>query len=299
MKKLKVLIAIDEPELSKYIVREGCNFLDRENCEITLLNVSEITLAEEEYFYKEHQKFIEHEAEKAEFALIENYLEREGFNYQGFLYKEGNAANNIIKTVENEGFELVILGSHNKRRLERMFLGSVSYRVSRNCKSSVLVIKRQTKPQTVQNHNFSLLFAADSSEYCDYAAENLGYYIDKRRTLVSLLNVTVPIQQVIPTDAYIYTDIARILDESDMVARDILQNAAFKLLRQGFKINRKYFVTGDPAESIIKEAQNNNCDLIVMGSHGTSGMADWLIGSISASVYEYSPISMLIVKNIG
>ena len=296
MNKIKVLIAIDEPNLAKIIVHTACNIIDKNNSEITLLNVLETSVAEEYYFINSPQKFIEHEAEKADFAYIENYLEQEGYNYKGFLYKEGNAGDNILNLAKQENYDLIVLGSHNKHTVQRFFLGSVSYKVSRLSKASVLVIKPTELSNIEDGENYSVLFAADSSEYSEYASNNVGKFLDKKRAIINILNVTTPIQEVIPTDAYIYTDISRIIEESELVSKEIIRGIAINIAKQALTIGKKYHISGNTASTIISEAKKNNSKLIVVGAHGKTNISDWLIGSVSSRVYEYSPISVLIIK---
>jgi nucleotide-binding universal stress UspA family protein len=53
---------------------------------------------------------------------------------------------------------------------------------------------------------------------------------------------------------------------------------------------------GTPAETIVKTAQELNCDLIVMGTHGQSALADVLIGSTARWVVRNSPIPVLVIR---
>ena len=51
-----------------------------------------------------------------------------------------------------------------------------------------------------------------------------------------------------------------------------------------------------PWEAIIEHARQNNCDLIVMASHGRRGMAAMLLGSETQKVLTHSTIPVLIVR---
>jgi len=50
------------------------------------------------------------------------------------------------------------------------------------------------------------------------------------------------------------------------------------------------------AKGIVEAAQSCGADLIVMGSHGRSGLAKMVLGSVAAKVLALSPIAVLIVK---
>ena len=53
---------------------------------------------------------------------------------------------------------------------------------------------------------------------------------------------------------------------------------------------------GEPADEIIQAVEQHGVDLVVLGSHGTSGIRRFLLGSVSGKVLEYAPCSVLIVK---
>jgi nucleotide-binding universal stress UspA family protein len=53
---------------------------------------------------------------------------------------------------------------------------------------------------------------------------------------------------------------------------------------------------GTPAEVIVETAKKLSCDLIVMGTHGHSAIADALIGSTAKWVVRQSPIPVLVVR---
>jgi nucleotide-binding universal stress UspA family protein len=53
---------------------------------------------------------------------------------------------------------------------------------------------------------------------------------------------------------------------------------------------------GDPAEQIIDYAENNDIDLIVMGTHGESGISRFLMGSVAQKVARKSSTEVLISK---
>ena len=53
---------------------------------------------------------------------------------------------------------------------------------------------------------------------------------------------------------------------------------------------------GDPADEIIKAAEEHAVDLVVLGSHGTSGIRRFLLGSVSDKVLIYAHCSVLIIR---
>lgn len=297
MEKLKVLIAIDDPDILGKIVYTATSFLDKNTCEIVLINVMETTSAEENYFYSKPEKFIEHESRKDSFYEVEEYLESNGFDYKGFVYKEGDAAKNIIDVAHNENFDLVCIGTHNKTGFQRFIMGSASFKITRHCDKPVLIIKPDYDPKENLDEPYKVIFAANSSEYSDYASKTVGKYLDKSRAVVDVLNVRIPIQEMIPVDVFIYTDYGSIADEANELAEEIVNKATSNISAQGLKVNEKLLLIGDPVSLIVDEAEKRGTDLIVVASHSKSSASDWLVTGVSTKVYEHSKKPVLVIKN--
>ena len=59
---------------------------------------------------------------------------------------------------------------------------------------------------------------------------------------------------------------------------------------------RHVLLDGDPATEIVRYAQEMNMDLIVMGTHGRSGLERLLMGSVAEKVMRQATCSVLVVK---
>jgi nucleotide-binding universal stress UspA family protein len=53
---------------------------------------------------------------------------------------------------------------------------------------------------------------------------------------------------------------------------------------------------GDPGEGIVAAADSENADLIVVGSHGRSGVSRFLIGSVSDFVVRHAHCPVMVVR---
>jgi nucleotide-binding universal stress UspA family protein len=78
---------------------------------------------------------------KQELKAIEGELKKCGFKVKSMI-QTGIPLREILKAEEKENVSVIVLGSHGKSNLEEMFLGSVSEKVARKCKSPVLIVKR-------------------------------------------------------------------------------------------------------------------------------------------------------------
>ncbi len=57
-----------------------------------------------------------------------------------------------------------------------------------------------------------------------------------------------------------------------------------------------YLLEGDPADEIIELGRDSQCDLIVMGTHGRTGLGRLLMGSVAERVMRRAPCPVLTIK---
>ncbi len=55
-------------------------------------------------------------------------------------------------------------------------------------------------------------------------------------------------------------------------------------------------MAGDPATEIIRFVQRGAFDLVVMGTHGRTGLRRLVIGSVAEKVIRHAPCSVLVVR---
>ncbi len=53
---------------------------------------------------------------------------------------------------------------------------------------------------------------------------------------------------------------------------------------------------GEPSRAIVRFAENNDVDHVVMGSHGRDGVARFLLGSVAETVARRSPVPVTLVR---
>lgn len=87
---------------------------------------------------------------------------------------------------------------------------------------------------------------------------------------------------------------ARFHEYVDQITDDIL-DAAVKLAREaGVECDKVALTCDEPYEGIIKAADENSCDLILMASHGRRGVSGLLIAGETRKVLTYSKIPVLV-----
>jgi nucleotide-binding universal stress UspA family protein len=77
--------------------------------------------------------------------------------------------------------------------------------------------------------------------------------------------------------------------------RDYLFRIAKRLENEGLN-PRINVLVGNVAEEIVHFAEEEKADLIIMASHGRSGISHWAIGSVAEKVFRATDIPLLLVK---
>ena len=78
-------------------------------------------------------------------------------------------------------------------------------------------------------------------------------------------------------------------------ARGYLDRIAEAIEAKGIKVDTEVLL-GDPAQEIVIYVKHPGCDLVVMSSHGRSGIHRWRHGSIADRVFRGSPVPVFMVK---
>lgn len=98
---------------------------------------------------------------------------------------------------------------------------------------------------------------------------------------------------------YVYRDY--LVDQTQETHRirgelqDYLNQVAARLQAADFRV-RISIRFGQPADEILAYAQEQGCDLIVMSTHGRSGVGRWVYGSVADKVLRGSTIPILLVR---
>ncbi len=89
---------------------------------------------------------------------------------------------------------------------------------------------------------------------------------------------------------------SRIAEEQRLLAQKELDKIVGRLRDGGLKA-RSLLRVGAPFLEIINAAQTENADLIVMGTHGRSGLAHVLLGSVAERVVQKAACPVLTVRH--
>ena len=141
-----------------------------------------------------------------------------------------------------------------------------------------------------------ILIGVDESPHATAAVEfvkRMKWPADTRIVVVSAVAppVMVYAEAYVPLPDY-YEEINQQLLESH---KKTAATAEGVLRDSGFQTEAKV-IQGDPRNALVELAQNEGADLLVVGSHGRSGVAKLLMGSVASYVVTHAPCSVLVVK---
>jgi universal stress protein A len=138
-------------------------------------------------------------------------------------------------------------------------------------------------------------------DFSEHSKRTVGY---ATRTAIRN-NSTVYLLHVFQVPDYVMTPYARRrqncaevqshVDAAELEARENLELFAQELSNQGVKV-QPYLRVGFPFDEIVQMANHFDVDLIIIGSHGRSGISRLLVGSTAERVVEHAQCPVLVVK---
>lgn len=141
-----------------------------------------------------------------------------------------------------------------------------------------------------------ILVPIDGSETAWHALEQAVILGNKFDSELVVVNVIQPYNNAallaVPFD---YATINQGNSELEKIGDTVLSMAKEKLAGYPYPVDYNLEV-GHPSERILSVAKKAGCDAIIIGSRGLSGIAEFLLGSVSSKVSQYSTIPVLIIK---
>lgn len=92
------------------------------------------------------------------------------------------------------------------------------------------------------------------------------------------------------------TEVATLVDEFELTGERTLEDVAGRARAAGLESVRTKLVRGIPHRAILEYADTQDIDLIVMGTHGRTGLDRYLLGSVAGRVVRLSDVPVLTVR---
>lgn len=180
----------------------------------------------------------------------------------------------IVAEAEHSNADIIVVGRRGKRGLARLMLGDATAKVIGNARCSVMVV-----PKAAGMWSNHVLLATDGSRSSDAAAILASRIAHCCGTPVTALSVEVPTHS----------------PQRQAEAWPVVKRVVELLAQDGFKADA-VVERGEPHHVILDVARARKADLIVMGSHGRTGLGRLLLGSNSERVIGQSTCPVLVVK---
>lgn len=190
----------------------------------------------------------------------------------------GSAIESILEQSEKEKYDLILMGSHGKKGIQK-WLGSVSQEIINSSKISDYIAKKENSKKKV-------LFTTDGTE-CSLSV--IGEIISD----IELSDKEVHICMVNEDPNLLFLEgtldtnwLLDIQKQQYVYASNAIESIKKIIESRGIEVNQSTILTGIPAQEIINYAKNNEIDLIILGSRNKSKMDRFLMGSVSKRILE-------------
>jgi len=198
----------------------------------------------------------------------------------------GRPFRSITEYVERHGIDLIAMGTHGRSGLERFVLGSVAEKVLRTASVPVLVVPPAATADIGTGYR-ELLVPTDGSEAAARA-------VDWGITLADADDGRIHALYSVDTGRFAGGELADVYDSLEATGQAALD--AIREQAAEAEIDVTATIGTGPAARVIRSyGEDHEVDLIVMGTHGRSGVERYLIGSVTESVVRHASVPVCCV----
>jgi nucleotide-binding universal stress UspA family protein len=210
----------------------------------------------------------------------------------------GSPADAIIQYTETHDVDLIVMSSHGRTGSRRWVYGSVAEKVMHHAHCATAIIRAHVEVEMFQNGK--ILVPLDGSDLAERALEPALALAGAVESDVVLLRVVAgrePLpESMSPAGDRMAESLSAAEEKEHAVAETYLQRL------YGGHDNRHLSLdvqtcAGDVADAIISYADAQQIDLIVMSSHGRSGLGRWLHGSVAEKVLRGANCATMIIRS--
>jgi len=302
----KMLVPLDGSKLAEVVFTYAKELAGRLDTNVILLHVYG---PEESALAPMHRAYVEHAAEvvKRESAEVQR---RTGAPAGGKPIEAkgelavGDPAEEILSYAEKNDIDLILMATHGRSGVRRWVMGSVADKVLRASKVPVWLVRAGVPQEVIYDQwpRINVLVPLDGSELAASVlphAEALAKQRGTERVDVVILRVCEP--PVIPSD---YPSDLPLNWEEHVEQQTAKSERACGLYLDGVEelvkalgLNvRSEVLLGNPAEEIINYANKNPFNLIILSTHGRSGVGRWAYGSVADKVLQGVSSPILLIR---
>jgi nucleotide-binding universal stress UspA family protein len=204
--------------------------------------------------------------------------------------EEGPVASRLLEVATQEAANLLVVGTHGRTGLQRAMLGSVADRMVRQATCPVLTVRPRLE-SAPRRELRRICYATDFSSTARAAWSWVVAIASAAGAEVDLVHVMFApaADRHMPAEAI--GRMAQLLQEQGQIEVERFLEGS-TLPRERIHVHLPPGVAG---EQIVHQAQERAADLIVMGTHGWSGVVRWMLGSVAQYVIQTAPCPVLTI----
>jgi len=200
--------------------------------------------------------------------------------------REGRPAEEIVRAAREKKADLIAISTHGRGGAVRLLAGSVAEEVMRHADVPVLV----TKPSTAVHEFKRIVVTLDGSERSESILPDVERLARKLGAPVDLVRVAPP------TYASGMGEAPIMLPPPDPMP--YLGAFALRLEAAGLQV-RPVALEGQPADAILQYLEEQRASLVCMATHGRSGLARILLGSVAEEIVRKAPCPVLLRRSVA
>ena len=265
----RLLVATDGSEVSRGAVAAALQFAKRYSVE--LIAVAQVLTNLE---YEGAVPWVIEQAEKEmrhRLEAVKDMAEEAGVDCEIIVRRGEDPSEEIVAEAVGHKVDMIVMGTHSRTGIKRFIVGSVTEHVIGHAPCKVLVVP----PDATVDYR-TVLVATDGSRHSE-AAVLEAVAIAKR------CNSSLIVVSTASSDAEFAT------------AKECVKRALEIAGKEGIK-TEGLTLPGKAEETIVKAAKEKGAGLIVMGSHGRTGLMSLLMGSVTERVISHGNIAVLVAK---
>jgi nucleotide-binding universal stress UspA family protein len=218
--------------------------------------------------------------------LREAYVPERAIDVE-YRAREGHPVEEILRLAQDPGWDLVVLGTHGRTGFRSLLSGRVAEKILRGAHCPVLALRSHRRPPRVKPVS-TILHPTDFSKLSEPArkvSRELARDLGARLVLLHVATPEVGYPEVGPFE----------VDQQE--DRDRLDEMRAQLdgydLKEPIEVEA---VRGEVVPEVLRAAEARGCDLIVMGTHGRTGLSRLLMGGVAEAVLRRAPCPVLVVR---
>ena len=218
--------------------------------------------------------------------------------------ESGNPAGIIVDLAAQYPGTLIAMATHGYSGAQRWLLGSVAEKVLRAAKNDLLVVRSEDGRTGGEAPLKTFLVPLDGSESAEKALPTVSGLAARLQSEVVLVRVVtrfyfLPPDGVLPVFGANIPDPKMLWAEAREEAANYLADKVERLRAEGLAQVSSLLIDGGAegaAADIIDLAAKTADNLVVMSTHGRSGVGRWLIGSVVERVVRHSSGPVLVIR---